>query len=88
MTKKACCRYLDLSLLQATYDSDRSDFVARFGRDVLDDFPHLRELISSGLAEEDECLRLTTSGLEWSDAIGPWLYSSRVQRLMESYTWH
>lgn len=79
-------RYLILSLLQAA-GLQRSDYVARFGRDVLDDFPRLRELISSGLAEENDYLRLTTTGLEWSDAIGPWLYSSRVQRLMESYTW-
>jgi oxygen-independent coproporphyrinogen-3 oxidase len=80
-------RYLILSLLQVT-GLDRSDYITRFGRDVLDDFPQLRELISSGLAVEGEYLRLTTAGLEWSDAIGPWLYSSRVQQLMESYTWH
>ncbi len=80
-------RYLILSLLQVS-GLDRSDYVTRFGRDVVEAFPHLRELISSGLVEEDRYLRLTTTGLEWSDAIGPWLYSSRVQRLMESYTWH
>lgn len=80
-------RYLILSLLQVS-GLDRSDYVTRFGRDVVEAFPHLRELISTGLVEEDEYLRLTTTGLEWSDGIGPWLYSSRVQRLMESYTWH
>lgn len=80
-------RYLILSLLQVS-GLDRSDYVTRFGRDVVEAFPHLRELISSGLVEEDDYLRLTTTGLEWSDAIGPWLYSSRVQGLMESYTWH
>lgn len=80
-------RYVILSLLQIA-GLDRSDYRARFGQDVLDDFPQLRELISVGLATEDECLRLTTAGLEWSDAIGPWLNSSRVRGLMESYTWH
>lgn len=80
-------RYLILSLLQVS-GLDRSDYITRFGRDVVEAFPHLRELISSGLVEEDDYLRLTTTGLEWSDAIGPWLYSSRVQGLMESYTWH
>lgn len=80
-------RYVILSLLQAA-GLQRLDYLARFRRDVLDDFPHLRQLISSGLATESECLRLTPAGLEWSDAIGPWLYSSRVQQLMESYAWH
>jgi oxygen-independent coproporphyrinogen-3 oxidase len=80
-------RYVILSLLQAA-GLPRSDYSTRFGRDALDDFPQLRALISSGLAEEDDCLRLTAAGLEWSDAIGPWLYSSRVRQLMESYVWH
>jgi hypothetical protein len=28
---------------------------------------------------------LTSEGIERSDAIGPWLYSPRVRRLMERY---
>ena len=80
-------RYLILSLLQVAGLS-RSDYVTRFGRDVMEAFPELRELVSSGLVEEDESLRLTTVGLEWSDAIGPWLNSTRVRRLMENYVWH
>jgi len=80
-------RHLILSLLQTT-GLDRADYVSRFGCDVLDVFPELQELISSGLAQDDEYLRLTRDGLEWSDAIGPWLYSSRVQQLMEGYEWH
>ena len=32
-------------------------------------------------------LRLTSSGMERSDAIGPWLYSNRVASLMEQYEW-
>ena len=59
-------RYLILSLLQVAGLS-RSDYVTRFGRDVMEAFPELRELVSSGLVEEDESLRLTTVGLEWSE---------------------
>ena len=80
-------RYLILSLLQVA-GLKRSDYVTRFGRDVMEAFPELSELVSSGLVEEDESLRLTTVGLEWSDAIGPWLNSTRVRRLMENYVWH
>ena len=78
-------RYLVQSVLQADglpFDAYRD----RFGTELLDDLPELRELARHGLATlADGRLRLTEAGLERSDAIGPWLYSAKVGRLMETY---
>jgi oxygen-independent coproporphyrinogen-3 oxidase len=80
-------RYVVFSLLQAA-GLVRSDYSARFGGDVLDDLPQLARLERLGLMETlPHLLRLTAAGLERSDAIGPWLFSERVRRLMETYPW-
>lgn len=80
-------RWLILSLLPAA-GLLRQDYAQRFGTDVLAHFPELLSLVECGLAMLDErLLRLTPAGLERSDAIGPWLYSQRVQRLSEDYAW-
>jgi oxygen-independent coproporphyrinogen III oxidase len=63
-----------------------ADYSARFGSQATDDVPELRELAPRGLAvEEGGVLRLTAAGLERSDALGPWLYSSRVRARMEAF---
>jgi oxygen-independent coproporphyrinogen-3 oxidase len=55
----------------------------------VDDLPQLTELITNELAShESERLQLTPAGLELSDAIGPWLYSPHVNRLMEECECH
>jgi oxygen-independent coproporphyrinogen-3 oxidase len=79
-------RHLLQSLLQAT-GLDRDTYRARFGTDPLDDFSSkLATLIDRGwLDASDTTLRLTPEGLAYSDAIGPALFSSRVQALMDSY---
>jgi oxygen-independent coproporphyrinogen-3 oxidase len=60
----------------------------RFGSDPCEDLPQLAELDAAGLAMATEAgLRLTETGLERSDAIGPWLYSAKVRELMEDYAW-
>ncbi|MGN6547124.1 MAG: STM4012 family radical SAM protein [Aureliella sp.] len=81
-------RYLLMSLLQVA-GIDRAGYRQRFGSDALDDFPQLAELAAAGLASiGDECIALTEDGLALSDAIGPWFYSARVQRLSEGYQWN
>ncbi len=78
-------RFLIKSLLRAD-GIDEGSYLQRFGSDMLEDFPQLAELSSEGLAAADShTLRLTEAGLELSDAIGPWLYSTRVHGLIKNY---
>jgi oxygen-independent coproporphyrinogen III oxidase len=78
-------RYVIKSLLEAN-GLMMSAYERRFGSDVWQDFPQLGDLIDLGLASsEDQTLRLTSVGLEWSDTIGPWLYSPQMQARMEAY---
>ena len=79
-------RYVILSLLQSDGIS-LSDYRRRFASDVLADLPQIEELAERELAEiTDDRICLTASGLELSDAIGPWLYSVRVQNLMSEFS--
>ena len=58
----------------------------RFGSDAIVDLPELELLESRGLALcSPGSLRLTDSGLEMSDWIGPWLYSDTARRQMEDH---
>ncbi|SFQ10454.1 oxygen-independent coproporphyrinogen-3 oxidase [Actinomadura madurae] len=79
-------RHLIQSLLQAE-GMDRDAYRARFGSDPLDDFPaDLKSFADREWLETSEStVRLTPEGLAYSDAIGPALFSSRVQALMDSY---
>jgi oxygen-independent coproporphyrinogen-3 oxidase len=78
-------RYLIQSLLQ--HDGlSLAAYARRFGSDPFHDLPSLDELIEQGLAVcSSGVLQLTAEGLEYSDAIGPWLYSPEVCRLMAEY---
>lgn len=78
-------RFVILSLLPCDGLS-RADYARRFGEDILAHFPALRELESADLADIDpERIRLTAAGVEYSDAIGPWLGSGAVRRRMEEF---
>lgn len=80
------CRFVIQSLLQIEGLSF-GDYQQRFNSHVLTDLPQLQELINLDLAyiHKEQFLYLTAGGLERSDAIGPWLYSSRVRQLMNDY---
>lgn len=72
-------RFLLLSLLQCE-GFDACEFAARFGFAATDRFPELSWLSEAGYAVwEGDTLRLTASGVEQSDAIGPLLYSPAVR---------
>jgi oxygen-independent coproporphyrinogen-3 oxidase len=77
--------------IQSLLSGDGLRFAAyerRFHTAVLDDLPMLRDLEGLGLAVRiRDGLFLTPSGIERSDAIGPWLYSEEVRRVMEGYEW-
>ncbi len=78
-------RYVIKSLLESDGLSQHA-YQTRFGAPTCDDLPDLIELAQHGLVrEEDGLLQLTARGLEYSDAIGPWLYSARANRLMGGY---
>ncbi|MCC2668124.1 MAG: Coproporphyrinogen oxidase family protein [Armatimonadetes bacterium] len=63
-----------------------ADYRERFGTDALADLPELSELLPHRLAEgKDDRLVLTTSGMEYSDVIGPWLYSPLVRERSEQF---
>ena len=80
-------RFLLLSLMSCA-GLDRKAYTKRFGGDAIDDFPELMALARRGLATLGErAIVLTPDGLERSDAIGPWLYSTEVRQRMESYAW-
>jgi oxygen-independent coproporphyrinogen-3 oxidase len=67
---------------------DLAAYARRFETRAMDDLPELADLEPIGLAEPSSgVLRLTDSGLERSDAIGPWLYSRHVRERMEDYSW-
>lgn len=75
-------RYLLQSLLQAE-GVRREDYRAQFGDFPENHFGELNMLADGGLAVLiDGNWRLTPAGLERSDAVGPWLYSEPVRRLM------
>ncbi|MEV4813350.1 STM4012 family radical SAM protein [Micromonospora avicenniae] len=76
-------RWLLKSLLRAE-GVDAEAYRARFGRPPADDFPQLGRLVERGWATEGG-LRLTSAGLAWSDAIGPWLTSAEVHHAMTGY---
>ncbi|GIE32576.1 coproporphyrinogen III oxidase [Actinoplanes italicus] len=76
-------RWLLKSLLRAQ-GVDATAYTERFGTPHTDDFPQLTELIDRGWLNEDRTV-LTASGLDHSDAIGPWLVSGEVREAMGSY---
>jgi oxygen-independent coproporphyrinogen-3 oxidase len=81
-------RFVVKSLLRAD-GLDEGAYRERFGGAPAEEVPELRRLTESGLAAADGSrLRLTDAGLELSDAIGPWLYSTRVRELMRAYELH
>jgi len=72
-------RWLIQSLLQIDGLS-LTDYRARFGTDPRVDFAEIEQLLEHGLLlEADQRLIPSERGLEWADAIAPWLYSDSVR---------
>ncbi|MEM6929860.1 MAG: STM4012 family radical SAM protein [Myxococcota bacterium] len=68
------------SIVLRLLDVDGVD-AAQHGRDPRDDVPELQRLVDAELATwSSGVLRLTASGLERSDQIGPWLISEAVRQ--------
>ncbi len=78
-------RYVLTSLLHAD-GLNPAAYSAWCGAGVCEDFPVLHDLPEFGLAVWDGgSLRLTDAGLERSDVLGPWFYSTRVRALSTSF---
>ncbi|MFN6461002.1 MAG: STM4012 family radical SAM protein [Nostoc sp. DedVER02] len=78
-------RYILLSLL-SDEGLNCASYRQQFGSEVYADFPEFSELIALNLAIKDEdILQLTEFGIERSDTIGAWLFSEKVQELMQDY---
>jgi oxygen-independent coproporphyrinogen III oxidase len=78
-------RYILLSLLSHE-GLNLVDYRQRFGSDVYADFPEFSELLALNLAiKDEEILQLTEFGIERSDTIGAWLFSEKVEELMQGY---
>ncbi len=80
-------RYIIKSLLRSEGLSEAA-YVRRFGRELLIDVPEITDLVQERLVERNGSLRLTESGMERSDAIGPYLYSGAVKQMMDDYELH
>ena len=77
-------RYILLSLF-SDKGLNLADYQNQFGTDVIA-FPELSQLLSLNLAtQEKQILRLTEVGIEKSDVIGAWLFSEKVNQLMQTY---
>ncbi|MDZ8105313.1 MAG: STM4012 family radical SAM protein [Nostoc sp. DedQUE12a] len=78
-------RYILLSLL-SDEGLNCASYRQQFGSEVYADFPEFSELLALNLAIKDEdILQLTEFGIERSDTIGAWLFSEKVQELMQDY---
>lgn len=78
-------RYLLQSVLNVE-GLDAARYRARFGADPADDFPDLKLFAELGLLSFDGGRWAPTpTGLERSDALGPWFFSPRVRGLMAEY---
>jgi len=68
---------------------DPAAYRSKFGGDPAEHLPELAALERLGLAAlVDGRLALTETGLERSDAVGPWLYSDDVRGASGEYRWH
>ena len=79
-------RYLIKSILQVA-GLDIGQYHAFFKSEVLAEQPKLIQLIELGLCfiENDTHVKLTSAGIDWSDAIGPWLYSDEIVAIMKDF---
>ncbi len=78
-------RYLIKSLLHST-GLDVLRYRNSFASDVLADFPQVQQLLDAGYVKAiGSELIITQNGLEYADAIGPWLYSDAVNERITGF---
>ena len=78
-------RFVIKSILHGT-GLDLRRYQTLFDNDARENYPLLDQLVDNKLAhEENGLLQLTPAGLDYSDAIGPRLYSSPIQKLINEF---
>ncbi|KAA2238414.1 coproporphyrinogen III oxidase family protein [Chitinophaga agrisoli] len=78
-------RFIIKSILHST-GLDLTRYQALYGSLPADDYPQLQQLQEHGLAiQQDQLLTLTSAGIDYSDAIGPWLYSTGINERINSF---
>jgi oxygen-independent coproporphyrinogen-3 oxidase len=78
-------RFVIKSVLHGT-GLDVNRYHTLYGHHALQQYPLLQELITADLASiQNSILRLTESGLDYSDAIGPALYSADIKQLITEF---
>lgn len=79
-------RFVIKSILHASA-LDTQRYESLYGNKLLSDFPQLDLLLQNQLAaiDEHQKMRLTSQGTDYSDAIGPWLYSGYIKELIQTF---
>jgi oxygen-independent coproporphyrinogen III oxidase len=79
-------RYVIKSILHAS-GLNLAQYRRFFKSEALDEQPKLRYLLESDLCfvENDSVVKLTSQGIDLSDAIGPWLYSETIQSKIKQF---
>lgn len=78
-------RYVIKSLLRAD-GLDLAAYYSRFLSSPMTDFPELEEMLECNAARLTKTHLLPTMrGLEWSDVIGPWLYSAQTKDAIKAF---
>jgi oxygen-independent coproporphyrinogen III oxidase len=78
-------RFVIKSILHGT-GLDLKRYQTLFLHDAMHAYPLLQELVTAGMARlQGDRLRLTDTGLDYSDAIGPALYSEPIRQLITEF---
>lgn len=66
---------------------DTQRYESLYGNKLLSDFPQLNLLLQNQLAaiDENQKMHLTSQGTDYSDAIGPWLYSGYIKERIQTF---
>jgi oxygen-independent coproporphyrinogen-3 oxidase len=78
-------RFIIKSLLHSS-GLDTSRYQQLYGRHPLLDYPQLQMLADHGMSvTTGNLIHLSSKGIDYSDAIGPWLYSSPIRELINNF---
>lgn len=78
-------RYVIKSLLQAE-GLNAKEYENYFCSSITEDHPKLKQLVEEGLCIiKNNRWQLTSRGIDFSDAIGPWLYSNEIITKMQTF---